>query len=276
MLLLAFQVPETEEEWKTIELQFRNKWDFHHCCGAIDGKHINLKPPPHSGSYFYNYKGNFSIVLLAVVDANYKFIMVDVGCNGRISDGGVLKNSNFGRALENKTIPLPMPEPLPGLTMSMPYVFVGDDAFPLAENMMKPYALRNLDVPSRVYNYRLSRARRVSENAFGILTNRFRVLLSRILVAPEKAQTIVLAACTLHNFLRTRISNLYTASGSLDTENLQTHVLERGEWRHHDLQLQNINPQGTRNATQRAKNIRDQFRFFFNSTGQVPWQWNVV
>ena len=66
----------------------------------------HLDTPYHSRSYFYNNKGNFSIVLLAVVDANYKFIMVDIGCNGRNSDG-VLKNSNFGRAQELKTIPLP-------------------------------------------------------------------------------------------------------------------------------------------------------------------------
>ena len=36
---------------------------------------------------FFNYKHSFSLVLLAVVDAAYKFIYVDVGCNGRISDG---------------------------------------------------------------------------------------------------------------------------------------------------------------------------------------------
>ena len=62
------------------------------CIDAVDGKHIKIIPPPGSGSTFYNYKGDFSIVLLAAVDANLKFIYVDIGTKGRISDGGVWAN----------------------------------------------------------------------------------------------------------------------------------------------------------------------------------------
>ena len=166
-----------------------------------------LSIPAHSGSYYYNYKGTFSIVLLAVVDANYRFRVVYIGCNGRISDGGVLKNSAFGTALENCQLDLPEPKALPGRTQEVPYSIVGDDAFPLGQNMMKPYARRNLSVPARVFNYRLSRARRISENAFGILANRYRVLLSRMLLSPEKANIITLAVCSLHNYLSSKKQN---------------------------------------------------------------------
>ena len=79
----------------------------------MDGKHILIRPPPNTGSYYYNYKHTFSIVLLAVVDANYKFLYVDVGCNGRVSDG-VFKNSNLSAALEHNTCAIPSHEPLPG------------------------------------------------------------------------------------------------------------------------------------------------------------------
>lgn len=57
-------------------------------------ENIMIKPPPNSRSYYFNYKHSFSIVLLAVIDADYKFIYIDVGCNGRVADGGVFKNSN--------------------------------------------------------------------------------------------------------------------------------------------------------------------------------------
>lgn len=39
----------------------------------------------------------FSVVLMAVVNANYEFIMVDVGTNGRILHGSVLQNTTFGK-----------------------------------------------------------------------------------------------------------------------------------------------------------------------------------
>lgn len=67
------------------------KWNFFNCLGVLDGKYIVIKVLKYSGSMFFNYKGFFSIVFLVLVDVDYKFIFVDVGFNGRISDGGVLR-----------------------------------------------------------------------------------------------------------------------------------------------------------------------------------------
>ena len=76
----------------------------------MDGKPIVVKQPKNSGSYYFNYKGTFSVVLLALVDADYKFIYVDIGCNGRISDGGVYQNSSLSHAINSNLINIPPPQ----------------------------------------------------------------------------------------------------------------------------------------------------------------------
>ena len=82
------KVPQTEEEWLNIANQFEAKWSFGNCIGAIDGKHVIMHGPARSGSCYFNYKKTHSIVLLAVVNSNYEFILVDIGDAGRQSDDG--------------------------------------------------------------------------------------------------------------------------------------------------------------------------------------------
>jgi hypothetical protein len=125
-------------------------------------------------------------VLLGLVDAKYRFTYANVGVNGRISDGGVFAQSKLAEAMNLKSLNCPQASPLPGQTTNTPYVIVADDAFPLSEYLMKPFPDRNLSDDKRIFNYRLSRARRVVENAFGILANRFRVLLNPISLAVEE------------------------------------------------------------------------------------------
>ncbi|KAJ8933855.1 hypothetical protein NQ318_004686 [Aromia moschata] len=83
--------PRTKEEWIEVAEEFRNRWQFINCGGALDGKHIRITKPPHSGATYYNYKGFYSIALMALVNADYKFIWLDVGQQGRISDGAVFE-----------------------------------------------------------------------------------------------------------------------------------------------------------------------------------------
>jgi len=173
---LKLQIPKTEAKWKVIAKGFNDKWTFPNCLGAVDGKHVSIKKPLHTGSYYYNYKIFFSIVLMAVVNSNYEFIMADADTNGRISDGGVLGKTAFGKALGDKLLQIPEPGTLPNSRKKLPFVFVGDEAFALTENFMKPYGQAGLTAEQRIFNYRLSRARRVVENSFGILVSRFGVL----------------------------------------------------------------------------------------------------
>jgi hypothetical protein len=160
-----------------------------------------------------------------------------------------------------------------------PYVFVADDAFPLSNNIMKPYASRNLTHEQRVFNYRLSRARRTVENAFGILANKFRVFLTPITLEPSKVEKVVLASCALHNFLRSKSASraLYTPTGYMDTELDKTHEVIRGVWRSESEGLQPIQRQGTNTYSASSKDIRDELCAYFNSSaGEVPWQNNFA
>lgn len=125
--------------------------------------------PNNAGSSFYNYKGSHSIVLLAMADANYIFRSVDIGGRGRQSDGGIFKQSTLGRMLETGALHLPAAEPLWENGPDLPYVIVADEAFPLTLYLLRPYpGINELTTEKLIYNYRLSRARRVIENTFAI------------------------------------------------------------------------------------------------------------
>ncbi|XP_056464817.1 uncharacterized protein LOC130404196 [Gadus chalcogrammus] len=139
---------------------------------------------------------------MALMDSNYRFLYVDVGCNGRVSDGGVFRGCSLQQSLEQKTANIPDPAPLSGPELLSPYTIVADEAFPLKEYILKPYSSRGLTQEQRIFNYRLSRARRVVENAFGILANHWRVFTTKIHLQPETVDKIVLACTVLHNVLR--------------------------------------------------------------------------
>jgi len=199
---IYLQAP-TEKDWIRICEGFWSVWNLPNCCGAVDGKHIQIQAP-NSGSIYLNYKKTFSLILLAACDHNYKFTLIDVGAYGSNSDGGVLLRLEFGKALYNGNLNLPRGKAnLPGSNVKTPCFFVGDEAFHLTENMMRPYSGRNLNVKKRIFNYRLSRARRVIENLFGILVSRWRVLRKPIALNPKSVDKIVLTTICLHNFLKT-------------------------------------------------------------------------
>ncbi|XP_050676761.1 uncharacterized protein LOC126973478 [Leptidea sinapis] len=192
----------TEDRWNEIAIEFWERWQFPNCIGALDGKHVTIQAPKASGSLYWNYKKTYSIVLLALVDARYNFIFVDVGSYGRNSDGGVLANSNLGRKLSRNQLNIPDKKGLPGTNMELPMVIVADEAFPLTKNIMRPFPGKNLSNEQRIFNYRLSRARRMSENVFGIMVQKFRMFMRPLQGNPDNITRVVLAACIIHNFIR--------------------------------------------------------------------------
>nr|CAI5825772.1 unnamed protein product [Callosobruchus analis] len=275
-LLPTDQLPQGEQEWLNIAKQFNDVWNFPNCVGSVDGKHVVLQAPINTGSEFFNYKSTFSIVLMAVVDADYCFTFADVGCQGRISDGGVIKNTSFYKKLQGNELHLPSDNALPNTEKVLPYVFVADDAFPLEEHIMKPYpGSHQEDSIERIFNYRLSRARRVVENAFGILSVVFRVLRKPMLLEPHKAAKVVLACIYLHNYLRRSKSsrNIYTRQDTFDQE-IDGKIIQ-GSWRQEReanptslLPIRNI----PRKSAGVSKDNRKQFAGYFKTVGRVPWQ----
>lgn len=92
-----------------------------------------------SGSNYFNYKKTFSVVLLALVDANYKFIAVGLHPMVRIVIEGFFSSSRLGTALEEGSVKIPSGEHFLGTNISTPLVILDDQAFPLKTYMLRPY-----------------------------------------------------------------------------------------------------------------------------------------
>ena len=180
----------------------RNRWNVPHAVDALDGKHIAIRKPWKSGTEYFNYKGYVSLVLLALVDAEYKFLWVNVGASDLSSDAQIFNRSKLKRRIENGTLGLPPLEPLGPGGPDLHYFLLGDDAFVLMPWLVKPYSRRQLTREERIANYRISRGRRVVENAFAVLASRFRVLLTTMDQRPKVVRDIVLTCVVLHNMLR--------------------------------------------------------------------------
>ncbi|XP_050311476.1 uncharacterized protein LOC126747037 [Anthonomus grandis grandis] len=254
----------TENQLKGAAKQFWNRWNCPNCFGAIDGKHVRIRAPTHSGSMFFNYKDYFSTVLLAIVDANYKFVAVDVGSYGKEGDNGIFQKSAMGKKIISGQFNVPQPASLPGTDILIPHFLIGDDAFALDVNMMKPYFKDHVrsDRAKAIFNYRICRARRVSENAFALLSQVFRILYTPIAIKPEICDDLIIVLCCLHNLLR----DAYLENNGVP-------------FYHYDetkpKPIQNMISLARRGGFSNIAGfqIRDTLKDFFNSeVGKVAWQ----
>lgn len=248
----------TFEKWKEVADGFFAKWNFPMCIGALDGKHIRLKKPPNTGSQYWNYKGYCSLVLMALVDAHGRFLIIDVGSFGSSSDGGIFKDSTFWKLLQNDKLDVPNPEPIPNTDIVVPYTFVADEAFPLQTNMMRPFPNRDLNDQKRIFNYRLSRARRQVECAFGVMANMWRLLHKAIETNVHSANNSVKAICVLHNFILNK-----------EPDRMSNYEI--------NYQQGNINSHTSCSTARRPSNeamaVRETFmNYFVSPNGSLPWQ----
>lgn len=238
---------------------------------STSGCSVHLEPAPYIITI---YKQFHSMILLAIADAKYRFIYVDIGAMGQASDGGIWKRSSFFEHLYDHTNPLRIPTPsdLSAECTDVPYFLVGDDAFPLTQHLLKPYPYTGLTRKQRVYNYRLSRGRRVIENTFGILVAKFQIFHRSINMLPEGVQRVIAACVVLHNMCRDKCGKQYMPEGSVDQQTRND--ISPGAWRQHTNPLESLPPIAGRNTYRRAKMLRDQMAdYFVTPAGELPWQY---
>ena len=196
---VSVHLPDSTEAFKEKILDMEELWQFPCCWAAIDGCHIPIKCPPgglESCKEFHNFKNFYSIVLMAMVVSKYRFIWGSCGFPGNSHDAIIFKSTNLWDALQNgllANIFKAVGE------VSIPPLIVGDFALPLQSWLMKPYTNATLGSKQRYFNYRLSRARMVTEGAYGQLKRRWRVLLRKIESNKDLVRTVTLACMVLHN-----------------------------------------------------------------------------
>ncbi|XP_054708934.1 uncharacterized protein LOC129218640 [Uloborus diversus] len=199
--------PSSTAEVSRLIGEFEDIWGFPQCCGAIVGSHIQIKPPKKNATCYHNYRSLYSVILLAVVDAKYKFLYINVGATGRNNDSFVFKNSNLYRFFRQSTIFPPLNRILNNV--SVPACLVADSAFPLLPFLQKPYIQRHqMPEYQKHCNSTLSRARVVVENAFGRLKARFRCL-QQMDFSIKNTTKIIQACCILNNLCELNSDDVY-------------------------------------------------------------------
>ncbi|XP_075734032.1 uncharacterized protein LOC119165503 [Rhipicephalus microplus] len=171
--------------------------DFPQAVGALDGCHFPVSPPQEHATDYYNYKGWYSIILLALVDHKYRFRFINVGAPGRCHDSHVYQMSSLSGMVKGPLFKAPVAT-IGGV--AVPPLVLCDQAFPLTPNLIKPFGHNTpLSAEQKNFNYHISRVRRVVENAFGRLKARFRFTSKRMECDIANARLVIRACCVLNN-----------------------------------------------------------------------------
>lgn len=221
---------------------------------------------------------------MAIADANYRFIFFDVGSPGADGDLNTFSRTSIGQQIFNNDDSLNLPEDEVLDDFNCPYLFVADDAFPLDMKILKPFSGRsfeksqetgkktrkNLELDKTIFNYRLSRARRTVENAFGILIMRWGCLRTEFQSKPEKVRVITAACCILHNYMM-KVGTDYVTPTLIDRFTADGSRVD-GDWCSTE-QLTPLNDHHTSGRPkQNATLVRDQLKRYVNEIDIIPNQ----
>ncbi|KAK5648164.1 hypothetical protein RI129_003056 [Pyrocoelia pectoralis] len=148
----------------------------------------------------------------------------------------------------------------------IPFVFIGDEAFALRPNFLKPYSQKELNYSRKIFTLRLSRPRNVVENAFGILASRFRIFCTEINMKLQNIERVTLACCTLHNFLRSKCGETYI---SLNIKKFHYDGVAQNHSNEVEPTFIPLQRGHNRHARDEVKEVRDEFLQYFLNEGQV-------
>lgn len=237
------------DQAKSVKDGFQKKWNVPQCLGAIDGSRIPVRPPICNHTDHYNCKVWYSILIQAVVDHNYLFRDICVGWPVSVHDTHVYANSQLyakatiGQILNGTVLNIN--------GIDVPEYIIGDSAYPLSTFLMKLFDYNvSLSEDVKRFNYCISCARIVSENAFGRLKARWRRLMKQNDMFIERVLTIITACCILHNICEIH-GDSFNADW-LDDINNSTHSVEPTA------------PLSTDNETESdCKNIREALILYF-------------
>nr|XP_054749376.1 uncharacterized protein LOC129254863 [Lytechinus pictus] len=174
---------------------------FPQAVAAVDCCHMPILAPPSKREYI-NRKGFSSIILQAVIDSFGQFIDLDIGCPGSMDEAEVFRKSKISTKVKNNTIFCVPPKVIE--TTSIPALMLGAEPYPLMPNLMKPYNTElTLTAAQRVFNQRLSSCHGIVQQAFKHLKGRW-CILDNMMDKFEKAPSLVLACCILHNIVESK------------------------------------------------------------------------
>lgn len=176
----------TENEWTDVAKDYNTIWNIPNCYGVLAAKYIR------GVQKSYQTTNSPNALLLAIVDAKNNFLFIDINKNDGVDETDLFTKSNFNKfLLKSDEFNLPTD-----------HIFAADKMFPLRNNIMIPYCEdQSLDDSKNSFNNRLSQVRLAADNAFGLLTARFKLLSKPINLQLNRLEIVMKAACALHNWI---------------------------------------------------------------------------
>ncbi|XP_052889214.1 putative nuclease HARBI1 [Anopheles moucheti] len=157
---------------------------------CVDGSHVRILAPHDNPAAYYNRKGYYSLNVLMICDNRKLIRFVDARFSGSNHDSCIFSMSPAYGFFEQKW-----------RNGDRMFKLLGGSAYPAKPWLIKPHRNATPNSPEANFNQRLSKARTVIENTFGVLKGKFRCILGERLLryAPSKCARIINVCCALHN-----------------------------------------------------------------------------